>query len=82
MSKSGYDFLHSRGFLTEDVDGIYCGSEGGYQKRRYLIQKDGGANTTAKWTDITHFSPQKVLRDLAKEGYPDAMILKTKYIDK
>lgn len=80
MSKNGYDALHSRGFLTEDVDGIYCGNATGYEKRKYLIQLDH--QSKAKWSEETHFSPQKTLRDLAKKGFPDAIILKTKYSKK
>jgi hypothetical protein len=70
----------STGWLTEDVDHTYVGSpDEPIKQRLYFVQNDGGQNTTAYWTEPTLKSVQKYLREDLR-NFPDAMILKTKYI--
>jgi hypothetical protein len=68
------------GWLTEDVDCTYVGSpDEPIKDRIYYVQEDGGQNTRPYWTEPTKKSLQKYLREDLR-NFPDAMILKTKYI--
>lgn len=80
MSTRGIEVLMSRGYLTHDSEEIYVGDpEVRVQSRIYYVQLSGEMNAKSYWTEPTIFSPQKYLRDVLRE-YPDAMILKTKFM--